>query len=634
MNHENDTSTLALPSIQATLDRLALKAQSIDQQTPVSLADGACGILLVLLEAYQQAADPRLLDTARNLANQLLIRADQQAGHHYGLWQGKGGLIFALTELYRLSGEDHWRQQALQLAEGIAAFLQSKYANSGWYDGKSGSLQALYHLLLHYESNQTLVGALLWQGVTELIHATRCRGGGVCWDLGKDHIDGRIGHGAGSSGVAFTLAHFCADTSFAQEMIREAIAYENIHWSEEAGNWPDLYRPIQSAATDAEYRQRYQDEGPQVLAPDYHQWNTRQGTLGVLLNRALIWHYEPEIAERDVIRALQQLSQPDVAPNQWQMIDCLSFEQSRAILDKQLTGTAHAQLLALDEAVQAHLYTFQPAQEEGLAEGQAGWVLYWLMRRSGSGHPLFQPVQRGQIQLQKGHWQLALLQQHFRHSHQILQQSGAFNAPETMAEFANYTSQQLPNMQRQLCDRFVDQAQGPHRAAFKELFELERELFRYEQRPQSRVQLFIEQYFQYELAEYLLGHNDAFILQQTYQFRPTVLFRETQWKWPIEQLTDNLLHNLEKPADHYDLLIVPNYQHGLVRLTYLDGFDQVFVNFEQAISGEELILAIRAEMEMSKEQIGELKSTLVRFIIQSIQKGYLVCPNIKINTRA
>lgn len=91
--------------------------------TPVAnLYSGSPGVVLFFLELHHATADAADLQTAKDGADWLLARIDQEP--QAGLYTGLAGIGYTLTEVWKATGDARYRQGALRVVDRLKALAQ------------------------------------------------------------------------------------------------------------------------------------------------------------------------------------------------------------------------------------------------------------------------------------------------------------------------------------------------------------------------------------------------------------------------------------------------------------------------------------------------------------------------------
>jgi len=103
-----------------------------------SLYHGSAGIILFYIELYLATGRENYLETARNAGNNLLAyvnkKAEQEAFITIGFYSGWPGYVYALNELYKVSGDINHQQGARLALDRITAQSSELGHGIGWIE--------------------------------------------------------------------------------------------------------------------------------------------------------------------------------------------------------------------------------------------------------------------------------------------------------------------------------------------------------------------------------------------------------------------------------------------------------------------------------------------------------------------
>ena len=212
---------------------LAWPADPRDPKTVnAGLYAGTPGVVLFYLEAGAAARDAGEIalangyfNNARAGGDDLMARIGEEKGT--GLYEGLGGIAFALEETYKATKDPKYRQGFLDCLEGIARKVQANGSGLEWSqvtDIISGS--AGTGLVLLYAFRET--GDKRWLSLAakagdRLLELGRPKNGGLDWTMDPSYPRLMPNFSHGAAGVAFFLARLYEETK-AEKYLNAALA--------------------------------------------------------------------------------------------------------------------------------------------------------------------------------------------------------------------------------------------------------------------------------------------------------------------------------------------------------------------------------------------------------------------------
>jgi rhamnogalacturonyl hydrolase YesR len=190
-----------------------------------TLYAGTPGVVLFFLQAYASMGNIEYLREARGGADALLPAVSKEKG--MGLYEGLSGILFALEETHKATGDRKYRQAFLGGLERIRAGAVPKGAGVEWSavtDIISGS--AGTGLFLIYAFHETRDAAWLdlatWAGA-RLIELGKPENGGLKWAMDPEYPRLMPNFSHGTAGIAYFLARLYQETK-RREFLDAALA--------------------------------------------------------------------------------------------------------------------------------------------------------------------------------------------------------------------------------------------------------------------------------------------------------------------------------------------------------------------------------------------------------------------------
>jgi len=185
-------------------------AQSINE----TLYSGTPGVVLFFIEAYKATGDQALLKEARDGADHLLAVFVQEK--ESGLYEGIAGIGFALTETFKATRNEKYRQGASQCAALLAVRARKVGKGTEWSDTtdviSGGAGIGLFLIYAARELNEPSFRDLAIQDARRLIELGRPEKSGLKWAMTPtfERLMPNFSHG--TAGIAYFLATLYQET--------------------------------------------------------------------------------------------------------------------------------------------------------------------------------------------------------------------------------------------------------------------------------------------------------------------------------------------------------------------------------------------------------------------------------------
>ena len=179
-----------------------------------SLYAGSPGVILFFLEAYRSTGDESFLKDARAGADSLLaVLAGEKEP---GLYEGIAGIGFVLTETFKATGEQKYRQSALQCTRLLIERAKTAGKGIEWNDttdiiaGSAGI--GLFLLYAARELNEPSLRRLAIQCGDRLIELAKPENNGLKWAMNPTFARLMPNFSHGTAGIAYFLATLYQET--------------------------------------------------------------------------------------------------------------------------------------------------------------------------------------------------------------------------------------------------------------------------------------------------------------------------------------------------------------------------------------------------------------------------------------
>ncbi|AZQ64762.1 hypothetical protein EI427_21290 [Flammeovirga pectinis] len=208
-----------------------------DRKSLFGILNGNLGIILFLITYYKHSIDKKEVRELIDKGLQECILHYENKNCKIGFYDGIGGLIFVLLEVYKLFSEQQYLDKANKLTEKKTNKFDCIKVNLE--EGLAGYLLSLLHLYqvssLEYLKNEII------ECLNVIIGKARFSKGGVFWDEDMNSFAPVMGFLKGNSGIIFTLLEvqkqFVIEDKLYKKIITEAILFENTYFSTEKGSW-------------------------------------------------------------------------------------------------------------------------------------------------------------------------------------------------------------------------------------------------------------------------------------------------------------------------------------------------------------------------------------------------------------
>jgi hypothetical protein len=256
-------------------------ASMLAWRNPENIDTGYSGLLLLLIELYEQTREPRYLATITSSIDKLLVWCRENETTNYSLYAGRAGVVYILLRWYLITKDKELPTHCLELIRNAnREYLHSKYTSNYLFDGRAGTLLVIIHLygitqepfLLEYINE--FVHRILFQ--SQLLRA------GICWASEEEiNLGPSPGFAYGAAGIRYVLGHLdnytrSADLRF---VLAEADRFIAANFDKQTQIGDNPRREILNNATLQQYRHEWQKGNSKTRLPD-HGW--AEGSTGIL----------------------------------------------------------------------------------------------------------------------------------------------------------------------------------------------------------------------------------------------------------------------------------------------------------------------------------------------------------------
>lgn len=221
------------------------------------LYSGNAGISLFFIELYKQTQKENHLNAAVDGMRWVVQSCRDNPSDFYSFYTGRLGISYVLLQMNKLTGAQHYLDQALEIAKPCDSFLQSPAVVDDLIGGTSGTLLGLLHLHAATGEAWLLEKADLF--LKHLIDRSHTGPEGLYWDFSSKNIRGLCGFSHGAAGIGFVFleaGRYLRNETF-YKIAEEAFRYERYFYSPENKNWPDFRKGIWKPEDYDEHKKAY-----------------------------------------------------------------------------------------------------------------------------------------------------------------------------------------------------------------------------------------------------------------------------------------------------------------------------------------------------------------------------------------
>ncbi len=253
---------------------------------PENLYSGVSGIALFLTELYHHTQNASYREAALRAMRWVTGHCRQTPAEGYGFGAGRLGASYVLLKLHAATHDPALLEEALDLARpAVDSFLPSRHTTNALFEGRAGALLVLLHL--YRASGQPWLLAHVTAFVDKLLDEARYDEVGIYWDRSRNSTKGLCSFAHGTAGIGYVFSELgrCFHNDAFHTVARQAFAYVNHHWREEAQNWPDYRKDITSPDRQRFYERAYRNGDLEAFAGTFTDTSWAHGAAGIGLSR-------------------------------------------------------------------------------------------------------------------------------------------------------------------------------------------------------------------------------------------------------------------------------------------------------------------------------------------------------------
>jgi hypothetical protein len=253
---------------------------------PENLYSGVSGIALFLTELYHHTQNGSYREAALRAMRWVTGHCRQTPAEGYGFCAGRLGASYVLLKLHAATHDPALLEEALDLARpAVDSFLPNRHTTNSLFEGRAGALLVLLHL--YQASGQPWLLAHVTAFVDKLLDEARYDEVGIYWDRSRNSTKGLCSFAHGTAGIGYVFSELgrCFNNDAFHAVARQAFAYVNHHWSEEAQNWPDYRKDITGLDGQRFYERAYLNGDLEAFAGTFTDTSWAHGAAGIGLSR-------------------------------------------------------------------------------------------------------------------------------------------------------------------------------------------------------------------------------------------------------------------------------------------------------------------------------------------------------------
>lgn len=290
--------------------------RNVGKQKSEGIYSGVSGVVLYLAELSNITGDSRYFEAAKKGMAWVMNHIQEEERDYYALITGRLGIPFVMLRMWKLSGDDYWKEKALELAKPCKAFLAPGNQVDDFINGHSGSIIGLLHL--HAATGEEWLLEAIDAFIKRLLEGAHLGNKGMYWDRSFRHISGLCGFSHGVAGIGFVfleLGRYFKNETFYQ-LAHQAFNYENNNFDKKLNNWPDLRKGIYTDEDDVKHREAVAKNDMDFFTAGggMNAWCHGAAGIGLARLRAveLLEGEKKEVYMKDVLTAIDKTYQTDV----------------------------------------------------------------------------------------------------------------------------------------------------------------------------------------------------------------------------------------------------------------------------------------------------------------------------------
>lgn len=579
----------------------------LDQETFHSLSNdllnGKSGVALFFLELHSLCGKKAFLEAGEKVLETIIPAS--KLGHHYGLYRGRIGVIYTLVRYYENTREKKWLQLALDLAAGVAGFIQSNLVKYRLYDGLAGTILGLLYLYQYRPAPQLQQDIEL--AITKLVTNFRFNQEGMYWDGDQpNYTTPPVGYANGVSGIIHVLQelyNFLNDP-FYQQLAQSALNYRSSLWNEHLQNWENTELNLDDPDKEWKLKEMYLHSG-EVFNPDRDSWSWYSGKIGNLLL--------PETTHRAQLDLRQTVTK-------------LNWIDLSAYLYLEGDTTTITGILSK---------TIDESSDWNMENGLLGLGYFYLAQTNRKLNPFFH------IQIDPN--------KNLKDSHKINRISRKEYVNNFWTRFYPRTSVILKAIDPQkeisiLNDKFsvdavvlnqhylnyVEQVAGtfdePSKMILLDVLHFESQKQKHWITNVSNIEYHLRPYKIQGALNYLFSITEETLLKLKFQLSKEVFLIASKWDWtmPPRGGAQDVLKNLKIDPDEHWTLCAPLYKkQDYYREVYLMDWFLLLTELEEPTIAGDLFEMVLENFEVSKEHMADFQFKFVDLFQRFIHEGFI-----------
>lgn len=602
--------------MQDLLDRCIVKGNKLinsnitlqDDKTEGYFSD----VILYLIRLHKTTKDSVYLNKVERMGIELMQYINTTSTINYGFYQGRMKSYYALFQINEASKKKH---EITLPYKQLQDFASHNYSSNNLHTGKAGTLISLSHIY-----NATLEESItktIERYIEYILDNVFISKEGLYWNYTYTISKGLCSLGEGNSGIGFTFLElgYFFNSDQLKELGELAFSYEDKHWDEIEGNWPDFKVVIEDEKDHLSLKEEYITKGLFPSTKQRKDFSWVKGITGIGLARLRAYELtKKEIYLQFVDKIYKKLSSNIDNLSIEEIVDSIFFciQASCSINDSKYYDLAKQLVKVLEKTnqiddtikvndillqfinpkLESHLY---PILKVNNLSQSLNFDDYFIKRK--------------------------ILKKAFNITTQIFEK----NQSSQLKDLYNKISLSEINNSFPLIEETINQLGNEH---LKDVFQFEKKKIDLFQEIENISELFIKEVIHREEVEYLFNLDTDHFNKECLILNPNLSLVETKWDWwtiedPRKEGFIDPLENLNKPPkEYYAIMRIkwdskdPVYTRSLTTFS-----DLLLENFHSPTTiGDAMnsfLNSFEVKTEEKKEELKKLGQDIIEALFES-----------------
>jgi hypothetical protein len=273
--------------------------RNIEWREAENIYAGVAGIVLFLLELHKFTGKPEYKNAALEGMRWVVSYCKKNPSNYYAFFTGRMGVPYVLLRMAEVTGQDHWKETALEIAKSSTSSLEAPQVVDDLINGTSGTVMGLLHL--HAATGESWLLKDIDTLVNHLIQSAYQGPTGLYWDRSPKCISGLCGFSHGAAGIGWVfmeLGRYFHNEAF-YRIAEQAFLYEANFFSDTGKNWTDLRKGTYNDDDEKEHREAYLKNDMDFFTKggDMNAWC--HGAAGIGLSRLRAYELFKDVFKND-----------------------------------------------------------------------------------------------------------------------------------------------------------------------------------------------------------------------------------------------------------------------------------------------------------------------------------------------